>query len=183
MGVLLGGLTAWFWYTTRPVRGGMTALTAMGTTRWRRSDASSREAILARSRRAPAPVEAVLTDATADVVAPAGPTSAVEPVPAWALDQDAGTTPVPVRPDPSGSWATVVAERDGAGGPVAVDDPSSFVDTGELPVVPPVVGQASAPPPPPAPTLASGAPWAAPAAGDQLAVEPLDEAASAADHG
>ena len=185
MGLLIGGLTVWFWYTTRPVPGGMTALVAMGSSRWRRSDARRREAILARSRRAPAPAEAVFADATADAPAMAGPAPVAEPVPSWARDHE--PAPVPARPALSGSWATVVAESESAGGPVvADDDPSSFVDTGELPVVPFVAGPGPVPPrvaPAPVPALPPHAPWAAPTVGEQLAVEPLDAAASAADHG
>jgi hypothetical protein len=176
MGVLVGGLTAWFWFSTRPVPVGMAGLAEMGTSRWWRADARKREQILARSRKGTAPVgdDALLVPLAA--VAAENPPPG--DLPAWAREPAPAGTSEPVSWPPEASAADAGAgDRTPPGGL-----PLPTGGSGAAPVLAPIDGSSVAAPPLVLtdPVEASDAvsvamPWAPPLAGE--------EAATAGDHG
>lgn len=96
MGLLVGGLTVWFWYATRPVPVGMAGLAEMGTPRWWRADSRKREQLLDRSRKGFSPVDEHALVVPMDA---APGTDAADPVadelPAWARGGEPASPPAP----------------------------------------------------------------------------------------
>ena len=159
MGVLVGGLTVWFWRATRPVPTAMAGLAELGGSR--REGARSDVAV----------VEGVA--ASGPPVAASAAPAALEPVPpdepAWTRDPEPVAMP-PSRPDFASAWAAVVTEGgDEAGAPDVVTGPVPLVLDAPDPLSP--VGE---------PTAAQ---WAPPSGEMRPLADAVDGSPAPGDHG
>ena len=180
MGVLVGGLTVWFWRATRPVPATMAGLAQLGG-----------------SRRAGARTDVAVVDGVAAPGPPVAPVDQVptdgatvpDEAPAWTREPEPVAMP-PSRPDFASTWAAVVTEDEGepsASGDVVTGPVPIVLHASDTPAppVPPVVLDALEPFVPVGDPLAehTSAPWAPPSGEVRPLADAVDGSPAPGDHG